>query len=194
MMASNARGTLPEADEGDIDRDRVVNGDSLLDEYFCPICQYLLWKPRSCSSCQHLFCERCIRTWLESANLYRKCPFRCQPYVDRPCPPSVQSLLSHLNIRCRNSTLGCTQIVPYDRLEYHQNIECQYLSQKCMECNQLVLLLKFEEHQRIVGLCRPSPIKCTICEGFISKNDFCDHFYNCRQRRIEQLNTMRLIN
>ncbi|CAF2580276.1 unnamed protein product [Rotaria sp. Silwood2] len=41
---------------GDIDRDRIVDGHLLPDEYFCPICRCLLWNPRSCASCQHLFC------------------------------------------------------------------------------------------------------------------------------------------
>jgi hypothetical protein len=55
-------------EESDIDRDRILDGHLEPDEYFCPICQCLLWKPRSCASCQNLFCQKCIRTWLENEN------------------------------------------------------------------------------------------------------------------------------
>ena len=191
-MASDALATVSQLDEEFIDRDRIVNGDLVPDEYFCSICQFLLWKPRSCSSCQQLFCEKCIRIWLTNGNIHQTCPFRCQPYVNRPCPPSVQSLLSHLKIRCRNASLGCTQILSYDQLEYHENTECQYLTQKCIECHQFVLISKVREHQQTMGLCIPRPVKCIICQNDIPKVDFRDHFNICCQRRIEQLNTIRL--
>jgi len=190
-MASHALATVSQLDEEFIDRDRIVNGDLVPDEYFCSICQFLLWKPHSCSSCQQLFCEKCIRIWLTNGNIHQTCPFRCQPYVNRPCPPSVQSLLSHLKIRCRNASLGCTQILSYDQLEYHENTECQYLTQKCIECHQFVLISKVREHQQTMGLCIPRPVKCIICQNDIPKVDFRDHFNTCRQRRIEVLNIIR---
>src|ERR1700722_14017344 len=105
--------TMPSTEEGNIDRDQIVDGHLVPDEYYCPICQCLLWKPRSCSSCQHLFCEKCIQMWIENTN---QCPFQCESYEERRCPPYIQSLLSRLNIRCRNSSFGCTEIVSYDLL------------------------------------------------------------------------------
>ncbi len=67
-MTSNQFSTISSIEDSDIDRDRIVDGDLVPDEFFCPICQYLLWKPRSCSFCQHLFCEKCIQTWLKIPN------------------------------------------------------------------------------------------------------------------------------
>jgi hypothetical protein len=52
IMTINALVTISSIEQGYIDRDRIVNGDLVPDEYFCPICEYLLWKSRSCSSCQ----------------------------------------------------------------------------------------------------------------------------------------------
>jgi hypothetical protein len=75
---SNTLGNL----SSNIDRNRIVNGDLVPDEYFCPICRNLLWKPRSCSTCQHLFCEKCIQTWIENSASGKR------------CPPYIQSLLS----------------------------------------------------------------------------------------------------
>ncbi len=124
-MASNRLVTISSIDEGDIDCNLVP------DEYFYPVCQYLLWKPHSCSFCQHLFCEKCIQTWIEKPNSGNRCLFRCEPFEDRRCPPYVQPLLSRLKIHYKNSEFGCTQILSYDQLEYHENVECKYLSQQC---------------------------------------------------------------
>jgi len=126
-MTSNTVVTMSSTEEGDIDRDRIVNGDLVPDEYFCSICEYLLCKPHSCSSCEHLFCQKCIKTWIQNPSNGKRCPFRCEPFEDRRCPPYVQSLLSRLNIYCRNSEFGCKQILSYDQLENHENVKCEYL-------------------------------------------------------------------
>jgi hypothetical protein len=168
----------------DIDRERIVNGDRLPKEYFCSICRNLLWKPRSCSTCQHLFGEKCIQTWIKNPTSSKRCPFRCEPFEDCQCPPYVQSLLSHVNIHCQNSEFGCKEILSYDQLENHQNIQCKYLSQQCSECDRLIRISKLTEHQQTAGLCIPSPIKCTICENYIEKTNFREHFHRCCKQKI----------
>ncbi|CAF1063940.1 unnamed protein product [Adineta steineri] len=174
-------------DEGNINRDRIVNGESVPEEYFCPICQDLLWKPRSCASCQHLFCEKCLHMWLENSTNANKCPFRCQPFEERRCPPYVHSLLAKLNIYCKNASFGCTATLSYDKLEQHEKSECQYLTQRCSECDQLVLVSKLNEHTQIQGLCIPQPIKCTICQNYFPKHFFQNHFYQCCEMKINNL-------
>ncbi|CAF1115845.1 unnamed protein product [Didymodactylos carnosus] len=181
------RQSISSTEEGGIDRDRIVDGHLVPDEYFCPICRCLLWNPRSCASCQHLFCQKCIRAWLENENSDNKCPFRCEPYEDRRCPPYFHSLLARLNIQCQNCPFGCTRVLPYNSLEQHENFECEYFTQRCSECEQLVLLTKFNEHREISGLCVPRPIKCTICGGYIEKPLFRDHFHGCYQLKFNAL-------
>jgi hypothetical protein len=177
---------IPSIEEGHIDRDRIFDGDRVPKEYFCPICEYLLWNPRSCSSCQHLFCQKCIQMWIEYENNGRKCPFRCEPFEDRRCSSSIECLLSRLNIHCRNCEFGCSEIVCYDQLEYHENVECKYLSQRCSQCDKLILVSKLSEHRQIVGLCIPSLIKCTICQNYIQKYYFREHFNECCRERINE--------
>jgi hypothetical protein len=78
--------------------------------------------------------------WIENRNNANKCPFRCQSFEERRSPPYVQSLLSRLNIRCQNSSLGCTDHLSYDLLEHHENVERKYLTQKCSECKKSVFV------------------------------------------------------
>ena len=174
-------------EEGSIDRDRIVDEHLVPDEYFCPICQCLLWKPSSCNTCQHLFCQKCLRTWLENPNSGKRCPFRCQPFEERRCPPSIHSLLDRLKIYCRNSSLGCTKIISYNSLEQHESIECEYLTERCSECEQLVLKSKLDEHCETPGLCVPQPLKCVLCKNYIEKYCFIEHFKECFTNRCGEL-------
>lgn len=192
-MADNALITISSIEEGDISRDRIVDGDSIPDELFCPICQCLLWKPRSCASCQHLFCQKCVQRWLENPNSGKSCPFRCQTFEDRRCPPSIQSILSRINIHCRNSEFGCSETVRYDQLENHEYVQCQYLTKQCSECNKLILVSKYDEHQQTPGFCIPCPIQCTICRSSFEKSLFREHFHQCCQKRIIQLNQIEMV-
>ncbi|CAF0889167.1 unnamed protein product [Rotaria sp. Silwood1] len=172
---------------GDIDRDRIIDGHLLPDEYFCPICRCLLWNPCSCASCQHLFCQKCIHTWLEYSKSDKTCPFRCQSYDERRCPPLFHSLLSRVKIQCRNASFGCSEVLAYDSLERHENVECKYLTRTCPECMKLILVSEFTEHIQVPGNCMPCPIRCTICQSFIEKTEFRNHFNECYMNR---LNTM----
>ena len=95
-------------------------------------------------------------------------------------------MLSRLNIHCRNSSFGCTEILSYDNLEHHENVQCKYLTQKCCKCKQLVLVSKLNEHREVPGLCLPHPIKCTICQNHIEKTIFREHFHECCQKRINE--------
>jgi hypothetical protein len=175
------------ADEGGIDRDRIVDGENVPDEYFCPICRCLLWKPRSCSSCQHLFCQKCIHMWIENSVDGNICPFRCQTFEERRCPPYVQSILGRMNIHCRNVSFGCTEISSYDALELHETVECPYLSETCPACDRAVLVGKFDEHKKVPGICVPCRIKCTVCEKYVEMVIFTEHFNDCCEARSREL-------
>jgi hypothetical protein len=141
----------PSVDIDDVDRDRIIGGHFVPDEYFCPICQSLLWQPRACATCQHLFCQKFIRTWLENSNCGNTCPFRCEPCQKRPCPPYMQSLLARLNIRYGNSSFGCTRVLKYELLERHENFQCKYLTQRCPKCMRRVYVVESSEHLAIPG-------------------------------------------
>lgn len=39
--------------------------NSIKDEITCEICQGILVKPKQCISCESIFCENCINSWLK---------------------------------------------------------------------------------------------------------------------------------
>ncbi|CAF0816032.1 unnamed protein product [Adineta steineri] len=175
-------------EEGNIGRDRIVNEHLVDDDYFCIICCCLLWKPCACSKCHHHFCQNCLHRWLENPNNSdKRCPFRCESFEEEPCSPQIHSTLDRLKIYCRNSKFGCKQILPYNSLKLHETISCKYLSERCSECGQLILISKRDEHYEIPGLCIQHPIKCTICQTYIEKPLFKDHFHECFENKINAL-------
>ncbi|CAF3695312.1 unnamed protein product [Adineta steineri] len=181
-------------EEGNIDRDRIVDGHLVDDDFFCPVCQCLLWKPCACSKCRHLFCRKCLYTWLENPNSGRRCPFRCEPFEEQDCSLSIQSRLNCLYIHCRNLEFGCTQTLSYNSLEQHENVDCEYLSKRCSECDQLVLMSRMDEHCEMPGLCVPHPVKCTACQTYIEKLVFKDHFHECFLNRMITLDIQTTMN
>ncbi|UJR08405.1 hypothetical protein I4U23_012675 [Adineta vaga] len=105
-------------DNDGIDRNRINNNHEGLDGLCCQICQ----DPISNG----------------------KCPFRCQMYEDRRCPPSIHSFfISH--------------VLSYDLLEQHKTNECNYRTKTCPECDKLVLVSEFDKHCQFTGLCIPLP-------------------------------------
>ncbi|CAF3679636.1 unnamed protein product [Adineta steineri] len=172
-------------EEGNIGRDRIVNEHLVDEDYFCTICCCLLWKPCACSKCHHDFCQNCLHTWLENPNNNgKRCPLCRQPFEEEPCSSQIYSTLDHLNIYCRNSKFGCKQILHYNSLELHETVDCEYPSERCSECDQLILISKRDEHYEIPELCTPRPVKCTSCQTYIEKVLFKDHFLKCFENRI----------
>jgi hypothetical protein len=102
---------------GNIDYERLWNGETVPREFFCPICSCLLWQPHSCGVCQNLFSEACISKWLQ---VKPSCPYGCARYEDKRCSPQIRCLLSNVWIRCQSAQYGCTAVLSYDTLEEHQ--------------------------------------------------------------------------
>jgi hypothetical protein len=164
--------------EESIDRERIlIDKHHILNEFFCPICCCLLWKPRSCASCQNLFCNKCIQTWIKTSSTI--CPLCRLSYEEKPAPPSVRSILAHFFIRCRNTSLGCTEILPYDLLEQHESINCKFLTKKCRVCEQIVQVKDIDQHKNI---CKPIVIQCPSCQCFVKIDLFEHHRNACLQQ------------
>ncbi|CAF1201952.1 unnamed protein product [Rotaria sp. Silwood1] len=166
-----------------IDQDRVVDDEHyVVNELCCAICQGLLWKPRSCASCQHLFCNQCIRIWLKFNPI--SCPFRCSPYEEKRAPPHIHSLLGRLSIRCRNSSFGCTKILSYDLLEQHETEECQFSTKQCNICRKYILISEIDQHQMF---CMPTTIQCSICKCHVDRTVYRQHTIKCCIERLDRL-------
>ncbi|UJR10254.1 hypothetical protein I4U23_014464 [Adineta vaga] len=138
-------------------KDRIVNPSQIDDEYLCPICYHLLWKPVECQNCQRLFCKACIDECLKEQP--DACPL-CRHYEEKRCSPMFYALLSKIKIECENKVNGCEEILSYESLEKHQNYGCQYKMKNCRGCQKEMLEKDLNQHERTCGKVK---IECQRC-------------------------------
>ncbi|CAF3686518.1 unnamed protein product [Adineta steineri] len=198
--------TLPEYSFNSIVPTRVTNlnlchGDLV----HCPVCDHILWKPVTCTSCENSFCFQCIQIWLfeqqeqiiecldnEDENDYlaksfslTRCPFNCSPYIQRKCPSLLISILSKLTIECRNKIYGCEKILFYEQLEKHEEECCQYKIIHCSGCQQDMFKEHFDKEQHQLK-CPNIKIKCTKCQSLFQRKDKHNEF-DCMEKKIDLL-------
>ncbi|CAF1187036.1 unnamed protein product [Didymodactylos carnosus] len=146
-------------DDISIDTDRLINS-KVQDEYVCPICRSLLWKPVCCKGCKTIFCKKCIREWLLQKDCKNRCPMNCKKYQEESPPPILNSLLSKLELKCCYKTFGCQETILYESIERHEN-ECDYQTKQCRGCENKFLLKDIRQHEEY---CDKIDIHCDLCQ------------------------------
>lgn len=88
-------------------------------ELVCPLCYGVLEEPMQGSSCDHLFCRKCIRDWLKQSS---KCPVD-RKYLSenslRHPPKLISNLINKMEIRCLHSKAGCDWILKLSDVDDH---------------------------------------------------------------------------
>ena len=108
--------------------DRFLAKDTIVSEFICSICTDVVEFPVQ-TPCQHLFCNECIRRWINAGN--RTCPEDRQALtVNALKPPSRLTLqfLNKLIIRCKNYNDGCRLMSTFEdviQLKEHETNQCQ---------------------------------------------------------------------
>ena len=64
----------------------------------------------------------------------------------------IRNMLSKLKIVCKYKDKGCTKILDYDKLEIHEEHECDFLLKSCPEkkngCKAMLKKNEVEKHLR----------------------------------------------
>jgi hypothetical protein len=142
----------------EISKERIKSPSEIDDEYLCPICYHVLWKPVECQNCQRLFCKKCIDQCIKEKP--NACPI-CRNYEEKRCSPMFYALLSKLKIECENKLNGCNDVLLYELLEKHQEEQCQYKMKTCRGCQKEMLEKDLDQHERN---CSKIKIECQRCK------------------------------
>jgi hypothetical protein len=142
----------------EISKDRIKSPGEVDDEYMCPICIHLLWKPVECQHCQRLFCKQCIDKCLKEKP--GVCPL-CNNYQEKRCSPMFYALLCKFKIECENKCNGCNEVLLYESLEKHQEEQCQYQMKTCRGCQGKTLKRDLAQHEQNCGEIK---IECKRCK------------------------------
>ena len=75
-------------------------------------------------------------------------------------------MLSKLKLKCRNHDNGCGLILDYEKLETHEEVECQFEMYDCPEaefgCKAKMRRSEIEKHLR--ESCDYAKIECMYCQ------------------------------
>ena len=104
----------------------------VLEKYICPICQYILEEPAMTTKCFHLFCLKCIKSFIENQLKKNKnltkfdCPI-CRHELgkdDYVLAYDLQMEIENCKIKCK-----CGVEMPIKIFEDHQNnCNCQNIN------------------------------------------------------------------
>ena len=102
----------------------------------CSICDELLEKPYECNSCNNLFCEECIKSYLNTKDKYRRlyfCPL-CRNKKNNFCENSkINDLIEDFKKSGKKICKKCKSIINQENYRNHIN-KCWY---KCITCHLL---------------------------------------------------------
>jgi hypothetical protein len=169
-----------------ISKERITSPSQVDDEYFCPICIHLLWKPVECQNCQRLFCKNCIEKCLEQKPGI--CPL-CEHYQEKRCSPMFYALLCKFKIECENKHNECTEVLLYESLEKHQEL-CQYQINTCRGCQKNVFKKDLGQHEQNCGEMEIECKRCTLVYKQNEKHEQLDCLMNMMDlcnKKIESL-------
>ncbi|KAH9404060.1 PREDICTED: E3 ubiquitin-protein ligase NRDP1-like [Rhagoletis zephyria] len=96
----------------------------IYDEVICCICFGVLENAYEIAECGHLYCERCIKGWLESPMYsFPTCPTCrneiCEDDI-RPAPEFIRTFIGQLAVSCDFADAGCIVNVPLCELNRHR--------------------------------------------------------------------------
>ena len=97
--------------------------NSVKEEVTCSICLDIKINPIMCSKCQNSYCSKCIENWQLKSS---ECPFKCNSPTNTMARV-VKNLICKLNFKCKN---GCDKILPFEKIELHNEFECEKINFK----------------------------------------------------------------
>ena len=163
-----------------VESERVINQDAFSEELKCRICHGVLMSPLECNQCENCFCMSCLQKWLKESGT---CPFKCNGEPDFKMKPHkiIRNMLSKLKLRCRNTENGCEDVIDYEKLEIHEEVECLYEMYDCPEkefgCKERMKRGMIDKHLR--ESCQYAHIECMYCHNKYLKKEIRSHLTEC---------------
>ncbi len=148
--------------------------DKVPQDYICSICTSILREPVQIECCGQLFCEECLKKWLERQ---KSCP-HCRDYQlkyikDRRMKQNINAS----KIYCPNRYRGCKVIITL-RERYTHRDDCLFVEVPCTNgCG--VSILKKELQNHTAKQCPKKIVACQYCDGLYEDIKIRDHMDKC---------------
>lgn len=133
------------------DISQFVDSDRISSSLICTICTDVLRDPVMIDECEHVYCQECLETWLESSET---CPADRKP-VDgnfRPAPRMFRNMIDELAVRCPYADKGCSEAYALGQAYSHAK-NCFFGVETCSgNCGARLMPEEIEKHDCVAYL------------------------------------------
>ena len=115
------------------DLNRLIDSNTIDEQFLCPICCGIIEKPKLLLECQHIFCEDCITKWV---SLKHNCPINgcsAQDLSLSDVSPEYEQNYRRIQLKCKNSIRGCPVLILINQENDHDN-QCEFSKDNYHTC------------------------------------------------------------
>ena len=103
---------------------------SINSDFMCPLCNFIVRKPKECVVCGNIFCDICIKNWAEkhfenqNQNIITECPLKCKSTSNfkesilKPIGKVIKNILIQFEVKCPNQ--NCGSFMSLEKYEDHE--------------------------------------------------------------------------
>jgi len=152
-----------------------TNDINIINEFKCPICLDIVYKPEICLKCGNLFCKKCYQIFKLKTNV-NYCPI-CHSINDisENISNPILNILNSFQLKCIFN--GCNEIISLNDFKKHI-FNCKYGLYNCCDCIFKGNYFEIEEH---IKNCGAKIVKCEFCNEEYRNKDHFNHLDECSQ-------------
>ncbi len=150
--------------------------DKVPEDNLCSICTNILSEPVIVECCGQLFCEECLKKWIQRQKTCPHCRNTELKYIKNR---RMKRIIDGLRIFCPNRSKGCDKISNKNECSAHLKT-CLFVEVPCTnDCGLKMLRKEIENH--IARKCPKRKVKCQYCkeESFYKEITTKGHLDKC---------------
>jgi hypothetical protein len=163
-------------------KDIHVADKEILQDWYCRICDKLVFEPKICDKCGDVFCSDCILKFLKECGNRYKCIKKCQNTSLRHLNVKEKNYINKIKLRCKHD--GCDKFIKYTSYKDHLD-KCQYRLYQC-DNNPCTFQRYYSQMEKHSKNCQYRIVSCTLCNESIKFIDTEKHYkQDCMQAKVE---------
>ncbi len=132
--------------------------DKVPEDHQCTICTSILTDPVLTECCGQLFCDGCIKKWLQKQ---KTCPHCREANFNNMKDLRMKRAIDSLKIYCPNRSKGCDKITTLGECNQHLK-KCLFVEVSCTKkCGERMLRKKLQDHED--NKCPNRRVQCQYC-------------------------------
>ncbi len=132
--------------------------DKVPEDHQCTICTNILTNPVQNECCGQLFCDGCLKKWLQKQ---KTCPHCREANFNNMKDKRMKRAIDSLKIYCPNRSKGCDKITTLGECNQHLE-KCLFVEVSCTKkCGERMLRKELQDHED--NKCPNRRVKCQYC-------------------------------